>query len=102
MSTVGNKHGKVTIFVDGNIPADLVINLNQTDMKIVPSCLWTMERKGTKCVEILAIDKYQITTIFGCSFSGNFLPVQLMKNAIQKCPISNSLAYHMHCKPLVK
>ena len=27
------------------IPADLIINWDQTAMKIVPSCSWTMEKK---------------------------------------------------------
>ena len=68
-----------TVSLMENIPADLVINWDQTAMKIVPSCSWTMEQKGTKRVEIVAIDdKRQITAVFGCSLSGNFLPVQLI------------------------
>ena len=56
-------------------------------MKIVPSCSWTMERKGTKRVEIATIeDKRQITTVFGCSLSGNFLPLQLIyEGTTQRC-----------------
>ncbi len=52
------------------IPDALIINWDQTAMKIVPSSSWTMEKRGTKRVEIVAIDdKRQITAVFGCSLS---------------------------------
>ena len=38
------------------VPPSLVINWDHTAMKIVPSSQWTMEKKGTKRVEIAAID----------------------------------------------
>ena len=58
-----------TVSLMENIPADLVINWDQTAMKIVPSCSWTMERKGTKRVEIVAIDdKRQITAVLVALF----------------------------------
>ena len=62
-----------------DIPPSLVINWDHTATKIVPSSQWTMEKKGTKRVEIVAMDdKRQITAIFGCTLSGKFLPVQLI------------------------
>lgn len=68
-----------TIRVLGNIPPQMIINWDRTAMKIVPSSNWTMERKGTKRVEVVAVeDKRQITAVFGCSLSGDFLPVQLI------------------------
>jgi len=39
-----------------DIPKDLVINWDQTFMKIVPSLSWTMEKRGTKRIEIAAAD----------------------------------------------
>ena len=56
-------------------------------MKIVPSCSWTMEKRGTKRVEIAALDdKRQITAVFACSLSGIFLPVQLLyQGTTDKC-----------------
>ena len=47
----------------------------------------TMEKKGTKRVEIAAIDdKRQITAVFGCSITGNFLPVQLIyQGTTERC-----------------
>ena len=48
-------------------------------MKIVLSSVWTMEKSGTKRVEITAIDdKRQITAVFACSLAGSFLPIQLI------------------------
>jgi len=35
-----------------DLPKDLVINWEQTSMKIVPSSSWTMEKHGTKHFEI--------------------------------------------------
>lgn len=69
------------------IPDCLLINSDQTSMKIVPSCSWTMEKRGTKRVEIAALDdKRQITAVFACSLSGTFLPVQLLyQGTTEKC-----------------
>ena len=62
-----------------NVPGELIINWDQTAMKVCPSCNWTMERRGTKRVEITSIDdKRQITAVFGCTFTGKFLPIQLI------------------------
>ena len=64
----------------------LIINWDQTAMKIVPLS-WMMEKQGTKCVEIAAADdKRQITAVFACSMSGNFLPIQLIyQGTTPKC-----------------
>ena len=62
-----------------DIHDSLIINWDQTGMKIVPTASWTMEKKGTKRVEIAATDdKRQITGVFGCSMAGDFLPIQLI------------------------
>ena len=54
-----------------DIPQEMIINWDQ---KIVPSSAWTMEKSGTKRVEITAIDdKRQIMVIFACSLVGSFL-----------------------------
>ena len=77
-----------------DIPTDLVINWDQTAMKIVPSSSWTMEKRGTKRVEICAIDdKRQITAVFGATLNGDFLPVQLIyKGTTSKC-LPNTVAF---------
>ena len=64
-----------------DVPPSMVINWDHTAMKIVPSTNWTMEKKGTKRVEIAGIDdKWQITAVFACAMSGKFLPMQLIYN----------------------
>ena len=61
------------------IPSDLIINWDHTALKLVPSSSWTMEKKGSKRVEIVAIDdKRQITCVLACTLSGHYLPVQLI------------------------
>ena len=50
-----------------DIPGDMIINWDQTAMKLVPFSSWTMEKRGTKRVEIsVTDDKRQITAIFVC------------------------------------
>ena len=62
-----------------DIPLDLIINWDQTGMHYVPISSWTIAKEGSKRVEICGIDdKRQITAIFGCSMTGDFLPVQLV------------------------
>ena len=58
------------------IPFDLVINWDQTGIQYVP---WTVEKEGTKRVEIVAVDdKRQITAVFAGTLTGDFLPPQLI------------------------
>ncbi len=61
------------------IPDSLIMNWDKTGIKIVPTASWTMEKKGTKRVELVATDdKRQITEVFGCSMAGDFLPIQMI------------------------
>ena len=61
------------------IPCDLIFNWDQTGLNLVPVLSWTMERKGSKRVEIKGIeDKRQITGIFCGMLLGEFLPIQLI------------------------
>lgn len=41
-----------SVVVMEEIPEALILNWDQTAMKIFPSSSWTMEKKETKCVEI--------------------------------------------------
>ena len=61
-----------------DIPLDLIINWDQTGMHYVPVSSWTIAKEGSKRVEIGIDDKRQITAVFGCSLTGDFLPVQLV------------------------
>lgn len=61
------------------IPAELSMNWDQTGIKIVPSSTWTMDRQGSKQVEVAEVnDKQLITAVFCGSLVGDFLPVQLI------------------------
>ena len=49
-----------TVFME-EIPAEFVLNWDQTGIKLVPSSVWTMERQGEKRMEMVGInDKRQI------------------------------------------
>jgi len=55
-------------------------------MKIVPSSQWTMEKRGTKRVEITGKeDKCQITAVIACTMSGKFSCQLIYKGTTQKC-----------------
>ena len=57
------------------IPPELVINWDRTAIKVVPVSSLTMEKKGSKRVEIAGVDnKRQITAVFAATPVGEFLP----------------------------
>ena len=61
------------------IPYDLIFNWDQTGLNIVPGSVWTLDRKGTKRVEIAGIDdKCQITAVIRGTLSGKLLPFQVI------------------------
>ena len=61
------------------VPPELVINWDQTGIHYVSVSSWTMEKEGSKRIEIVGIDdKRQLTAIFAGSLSGDFLPPQLV------------------------
>ena len=61
------------------IPQKLVINWDHTGINYVPVSNWTMAKKESKRVEIVGLgDKRQITAVFGCTMSGDFLPPQII------------------------
>lgn len=61
------------------VPSQLVINWDQTGINYIPVFSWMMEEEGSKRVEVAGKDnKRQLTALFACSMSGDFLPVQLV------------------------
>ena len=65
------------------IPAELILNWDQTGIKFVPSYTWTMDQQGSKRVEVAgANDKRLITAIFCGSLVGDFLPIQVFSSRI--------------------
>ncbi|VDI04793.1 Hypothetical predicted protein [Mytilus galloprovincialis] len=67
------------IISENNIPEELVMNFDQTNISIIPCGNWTMEEEGSKQVEITGLeDKHQITALLTCTMAGNLLPPQLL------------------------
>ena len=61
------------------ISAELVINIDQTGLNIVPVSDWTMEVEGSKRVEVAGKDyKKLITAVLGGSCVGDFLPPHII------------------------
>ena len=66
----------LTVVYNHDIPADLVINLDQTPLSCVSPGKYTFNFKGAKNVPIKGVDeKRQTTTTFAISATGEFLPM---------------------------
>ena len=62
-----------------NIPDSLIINIDQTPTKYVPVSRSTLAKKNSKAVANKgSSDKRSIAATFSISFSGKFLPMQLI------------------------
>lgn len=64
----------------------------------IPVSNWTMEQGGSKRVEVVGKDdKRQITALFGCTMSGDFLPPQLVYlDKTNQCLPSIQLGHHLY------
>ena len=61
------------------ITPELVLNWDQSDIRLLPLSNWTMEEQGSKRVAIEGLnDKLQITSTLTVTLSGEFLPLQLL------------------------
>ena len=61
------------------ILSQLILNWDQTGLRLVPASNWTMANKGSKCVEIKGTeDEGQITAVFCGTLRGEILPIQLI------------------------
>ena len=68
-----------------DIPPDLIINWDQTRLKIVPKGEWTMNLVGEKVVPIVGSDdKREITAVLAATSSGKHLPPQLLYKGMTK------------------
>lgn len=64
---------------DDSIPDDLVVNWDQTGVRLVPSSDWTMADCGSKQVEVRGLgDKREITVLLAITMSGVLLPPQVL------------------------
>ena len=67
------------------IPPQLILNWDQTGIHLVPASSWTMDKRGSKQVEIKGVnDKRQITAVFCGSLTGDFLPIQVIYRIKEK------------------
>jgi len=66
--------------VDMNdVPPELIFNWDQTGINLVPTALWTMDKRGKKRIAIEGYqDKRQITCVMCGCLTGELLPVQLI------------------------
>lgn len=61
-----------------DIPPVLIINWDQTGLKIVPGSTWTFDRKGKRRVEVVGTsDKRKITVLCG-TVLGDFFYNQIV------------------------
>ena len=91
-----------------DIPAKLLINLEQSSLKYVPTSNWTFEEKDIKMIEIADLDDKRAKTILLlCSMNGKLFPTQAIctgkTNAcLPKVPYPEGWYLYMLCgKPLV-
>ena len=70
-----------------DIPDSLIINWDHTGIHYVPVGAWTMEKEGSKRVEITGMDdKRQITAVLAITMSGHYLPPQIIyQGKTRKC-----------------
>ena len=88
------------------IPFSLIINWDQTAVNYILLSSWTMEKRGTKRVEIVALDeKRQITAVFAGTLTGFFTTSGYLSGYYSamssKCRISKRMACNLHGQSLV-
>ena len=82
------------------IPPELIINWDQTGIRLVPSSSSTMVlindgTKRNKKVEVVGQnDKHLITAIFCGSIQGDFLPIQLIYKG-KLCVATHVMSFHL-------
>lgn len=68
-----------SVVTEHQIPPALIINWDQTGVRLVPSSEWTMAEVGSKQVEVHGLgDKREITVLLAITLSGALLPPQLL------------------------
>ena len=70
---------QIVSIVEDNIPESLIMNSDQTPLKYAPVLNITLAKKGSKHIPITGgAFKESITATFGITYSGKFLPMQLI------------------------
>ena len=72
-----------------NIPPQLIINLDETGVPIVPVSQWTLEETGSTSVPITVLDKKkrrEIAALLACTVCGDLLDPQLLyQGTTERC-----------------
>ena len=69
----------VTIVKMEDISGELILNWDQTGIKMIPMNSFTMEQEGVQRVEMIGLsNKRQIKAVFCGSILGDFLTIQLI------------------------
>ena len=77
-----------------DIPDSLIINLDQTGMKLVPTGDWTMAAVGSRRVEVIGLgDKRQITVTFAAAQDGTFYQC---RSCTRERPTVHTQTTHVH------
>jgi hypothetical protein len=72
-------HAIVGMISTHAIPAELVVNWDQTGINLVPTSDYTVEERSAKRVKVNGLgDKRQVTATFAATMSGEFLPMQIL------------------------
>ena len=72
-------HRITKVVQDHSVPSALILNLDQTATKLVPTTEWTMEIEGSTQVNVVGLeDKREITVVLCCTLSGDLLPPQVI------------------------
>ena len=85
----------------GKIPMDLIVNWDQTGVRLVPVSKWTMAETGSKQVEVRDIDEMcEMTVLLSISMSGNLFLPPISIGLDNTAPPSNvEVKQHHTCVP---
>ena len=70
-----------------SISKALIINLDETDLKLVPVSSWTLEQQGTAKIKVAGVDdKREVTAVVAASMTGDLLPLQMLYTGVtERC-----------------
>ena len=70
-----------------DVPSSLVMNWEQTSVRLVPASGWMLKKRGSKRVKKAGTNnKEQITLVLSRIMTGDFLPPQVIyKGATPRC-----------------
>ena len=61
----------------------LIINVDETGLKLVPVSNWTLEEQGTAKMKVAGVDdKKEITGVVAASMTGDLLALQLLYGGV--------------------